>query len=233
VLDVKNLSVGYGLMAVVNDLTLSVEAQTVVGLIGANGAGKTTTVNAIAGVLPIVKGQVRFEGQRVDRLRPDEICKRGISLVPQSRELFPLMTVYENLEIAGIAKHGTARVRDRVDKVLEHFPKLQDRMRQRASSLSGGEQQMLVIARALMAEPKLLLLDEPTTGLAPLIIDYLHDVIAKLVRSGQTILLVEQNTALVMALAHKINVMRKGSIVFSGTREELNSGNRLAEFYLR
>jgi branched-chain amino acid transport system ATP-binding protein len=232
-LEVKHMSAGYGRLAVVNRVSLSIRAGSVVGLIGANGAGKTTTVNAIAGVLPIFGGEIRFLEQRVDGLRPDQVCKRGISLVPQSRELFPLMTVYENLEIAGIAKHGNAGVRGRVEKVIEGFPRLAERLRQRASSLSGGEQQMLVIARALMAEPKLLLLDEPTTGLAPLVIDDLHQIISGLVRGGQTILLVEQNTRLVMDLAQFVHVMRKGEIVYSGAASELSAGGRLAEFYLQ
>lgn len=231
-LEVENITAGYGRLAVLDNVSLSIPAQTVVGLIGANGAGKTTTVKAIAGVLPITKGEVRFQGQRLNGLRPDQVCKRGISLVPQSRELFPLMTVYENLEVAGLAKHGAAQVRDKIEGVLEGFPKLKARLRQRASSLSGGEQQMLVIARALMAEPQLLLLDEPTSGLAPRVIDDLQEIISTLVHRGQTILLIEQNTRLVMALAQFVNVIRKGAIVYSGPPDAIRESADLAEFYL-
>ena len=232
-LEVDKLTTGYGRLGVLNEVSLTIPERSVVGLIGANGAGKTTTVNAIAGVLPAWKGAIRFLGQPVTGLRPDQICQRGISLVPQSRELFPLMTAYENLEVAGIAKHGNRGVRGRIDRVLENFPKLRLRLRSRASSLSGGEQQMLVIARALMAEPRLLLLDEPTTGLAPLVIDGLQEIITRLVQGGQTILLIEQNTRLVMALAQVVNVMRKGAIVYSGTPQELGASNQLAGFYLQ
>lgn len=232
-LEVKHVSTGYGKLTVVDQLSLSISAGSVTGLIGANGAGKTTTVSAIAGVLPVFSGEILFLGQRIDGLPANQVCRRGISLVPQSRELFPQMSVYENLEIAGIAMHGASRVRTRVEKILEGFPRLVERLGNKASSLSGGEQQMLVIARALMAEPKLLLLDEPTTGLAPLVIEYLHQIISGLVRGGQTILLVEQNIRLVMALAQSVNVMRKGQIVFSGSTSELTASGKLSEYYLQ
>lgn len=232
-LEVAHIRTGYGKLSVLNDVSFSIPMGGVVGLIGANGAGKTTTVNAIAGVLPVWKGEIRFLDKRLDGLRPDQVCKRGISLVPQSRELFPLMTVYENLEIACIAKHGNSGVREKVDEVLDGFPRLKERIKNRASSLSGGEQQMLVIARALMADPKLLLLDEPTTGLAPVVIGYLQDILSRLVQAGQTILLVEQNTRLVMALAQTVNVMRKGAIVFSGSSRELEKSEQLARYYLQ
>lgn len=232
-LELKQVVTGYGKLTVIDRLDLSVEAGTVTGLIGANGAGKTTTVSAVAGVLPVSSGEIRFLGERIDGLTPDRVCKRGVSLVPQSRELFPQMTVYEVLEIAGIAIHGSSNVRARVQKVLEGFPRLVERIRHKASSLSGGEQQMLIIARALMAEPKLLLLDEPTTGLAPIVIDYLHQIIAGLARAGQTILLVEQNIRLVMSLAQAVHVMRKGQIVFSGTAAELTASGKLSDYYLQ
>jgi branched-chain amino acid transport system ATP-binding protein len=232
-LELKQVVTGYGKLTVIDRLDLSVAAGTVTGLIGANGAGKTTTVSAVAGILPLSGGEIRFLGERIDGLTPDRVCKRGVSLVPQSRELFPQMTVYEVLEIAGIAVHGSANVRARVEKVLEGFPRLVERIRHKASSLSGGEQQMLIIARALMAEPKLLLLDEPTTGLAPIVIDYLHQIIAGLARAGQTILLVEQNIRLVMSLAQSVHVMRKGQLVFSGTTGQLTASGKLSDYYLQ
>lgn len=232
-LKVENVTAGYGRLTVLNDVNLSVPSNTVVGLIGANGAGKSTTVNAIAGALAISKGEITLSGERVDGLRSDQVCKRGMSLVPQSRELFPLMSVYENLEIAGIAVHGNAGIRGRVEAVLEDYPKIASRLRQRASSLSGGEQQMLVIARALMAEPRMLLLDEPTTGLAPRVVGELKDIVLSLVERGQTILLVEQNTRLVMDLAQTVNVIRKGEIVHSGPASDMNSSEELAKFYLQ
>ena len=232
-LELKQVVTGYGKLTVIDRLDLSVRAGTVTGLIGANGAGKTTTVSAVAGILPLSGGEIRFLGERIDGMTPDRVCKRGVSLVPQSRELFPQMTVYEVLEIAGIAIHGSANVRARVDKVLEGFPRLVERIRHKASSLSGGEQQMLIIARALMAEPKLLLLDEPTTGLAPIVIDYLHQIIAGLARAGQTILLVEQNIRLVMSLAQSVHVMRKGQLVFSGTTGDLTASGKLSDYYLQ
>lgn len=232
-LELKQVVTGYGKLTVVDGLDLSIEAGTVTGLIGANGAGKTTTLSAVAGLLPITGGEIRFLGERIDGLSPDQVCARGVSLGPQSRELFPQMTVYENLEIAAIAIHGSVNVRARVDRVLEGFPRLIERSRHRASSLSGGEQQMLVIARALMAEPRLLLLDEPTTGLAPLVIDYLEDIIARLARAGQTILLVEQNIRLVLSLARTVHVMRKGQVIYSGSVGELVASGKLPDYYLQ
>jgi branched-chain amino acid transport system ATP-binding protein len=230
-LELKQVVTGYGKLAIIDRLDLSVQAGSVTGLIGANGAGKTTTVSAIAGVLPVTNGEIRFLGERIDRLTPDRICARGISLVPQSRELFPNMTVYENLEIAGIAV-DRGPLAPRIDNVVKRFPRLAERGAQRASSLSGGEQQMLVIARALMAEPRLLLLDEPTTGLAPLVIEELHRIIAGLASAGQTILLVEQNIRLVMSLADRVYVMRKGQIVYQGLASELAASGKLSAYYL-
>lgn len=232
-LELKQVVAGYGKLMVLDRIELFIKAGTVTGLIGANGAGKTTTLSAVAGILPIASGEIRFLGERIDGLTPDRVCRKGISLGPQTRELFPQMTVYENLEIAGLASDGKANVRKRVDKVLEGFPRLVERLSYRASSLSGGEQQMLVIARALMAEPKLLLLDEPTTGLAPLVIDYLHQIISDLARAGQTILLVEQNIRLVMSVAQTVHVMRKGAIVYSGGVDDLSASGKLAEYYLQ
>jgi branched-chain amino acid transport system ATP-binding protein len=232
-LEIAKITAGYGRLMVLHEVSLSIPRRTVVALVGANGAGKSTTVKAVAGLLAITKGEIKFLDQRISGLRPDQICKRGISLVPQSRELFPLMSVYENLEVAGLARLGRANVKKKIEAVIEIFPKLTERLRQRALSLSGGEQQMLAIARALMAEPQVLLLDEPTTGLAPRIVDDLEEIVLRLVQGGQTILLIEQNTRLVMALAQFVNVIRKGKIVHSGRVSELGGADEIAKFYLR
>ncbi len=219
-LELNDVSVHYGRIAAVQKLSLEVKEGELVGLVGHNGAGKTTTLMTITGVLKPTAGEVTFEGRPIAGRSPDEILRSGISLVPEGRRIFGRLTVGENLKI------GATSRRDGVDKdiedVLERFPVLRHHWDKSGSKLSGGEQQQLAIARALLSRPKLLLLDEPTLGLAPMIVDQVFEILQELHQQGVTILLVEQNAARTIEVANRTYVMRSGGrIQFHGTSEEL------------
>lgn len=223
-LEINSLNVAYGRVQVLFDVSISVPEGELVTVIGANGAGKTTLLLTVSGVLRPQSGEISFEGERIDSLRPHEIVGLGVGHVPQGKELFPAMTVLENLEMGAHLVKEEAEYRKRLDRAFEFFPRLSERSRQRAGTLSGGEQQMLAIARALMAEPRLLLLDEPSAGLAPIIVDHLAEIILNLNRQGLTVLLVEQNAFLALEIARKAYVMESGLVVESGeTRDVLES----------
>jgi branched-chain amino acid transport system ATP-binding protein len=205
----------------------------VVGLLGANGAGKTTLLTTIMGLLPTRDGSIDFMGESIANLKPHVIVKRGVTLVPQGRELFPAMTVRENLELAGLSFGSKDELESLCEEQFANFPRLRERQAQRAQTLSGGEQQMLAIARALMLRPKLLLLDEPTMGLAPMVVDDLGRVIRKLCEErGQTILVVEQNLRLILAATEKVHVIRNGRNVFEGETQALRKDKDVLRFYL-
>lgn len=231
-LEVQNLQSGYGRLTVLHDFKLTVRAGAVVGLLGANGAGKTTAMKTVMGLLPASRGSIQFLGERIENSRCEDIVRRGITLVPQGRELFPLMTVRENLEIAGLTYAGPADVKRLCDEQFETFPHLRARASQRAQSLSGGEQQMLAVARALMLQPRLILMDEPTTGLAPKVVSELANVIRKLAGNGRTVVLVEQNLGLVSAVSEYVYVIRNGRNVFEGSAEALKSEKDFHQYYL-
>jgi branched-chain amino acid transport system ATP-binding protein len=219
-LELNDVSVHYGRIAAVQKLSLEVKEGEFVGLVGHNGAGKTTTLMTITGVLKPTAGDVTFEGRPIAGRSPDEVLRSGISLVPEGRRIFGRLTVGENLKI------GATSRRDGVDKdiedVLERFPALRHHWDKSGSKLSGGEQQQLAIARALLSRPKLLLLDEPTLGLAPMIVDQVFEILQELHQQGVTILLVEQNAARTIEVADRTYVMRSGGrIQFHGTSEEL------------
>ena len=219
-LELNDVSVHYGRIAAVQKLSLEVKEGELVGLVGHNGAGKTTTLMTITGVLKPTAGDVTFEGRPIAGRSPDEVLRSGISLVPEGRRIFGRLTVGENLKI------GATSRRDGVDKdiedVLERFPALRHHWDKSGSKLSGGEQQQLAIARALLSRPKLLLLDEPTLGLAPMIVDQVFEILQELHQQGVTILLVEQNAARTIEVADRTYVMRSGGrIQFHGTSEEL------------
>ena len=215
------MSVAYGDVRVLHGVSLRVEAREIVSLLGANGAGKTTTLKAISGLLPIAEGAVLFEGRPLTGLSPSRIVERGIAHVPEGRQLFTNMTVEENLEMGAYlsrARAGQARSRDRV---LELFPRLAERRRQVAGTLSGGEQQMVAIARALMSEPRLLILDEPSLGLAPLVVRDIFETIRRISAEGTTVLLVEQNLARALRLSHRGYVLETGRVVLEGRGQDL------------
>jgi len=231
-LEVRGISAGYGDVQVLFSLSLSVNEKEIVTLLGSNGAGKTTTLRCICGVLPPRQGEVLFKGESLVRAPAAERAGMGIALVPEGRELWPQLTVRENLELGAYHGRARARAKQNLDRVNTLFPRLLERKSQVAGSLSGGEQQMCAIARALMSEPSLLLLDEPSLGLAPIIVDQMFDVIRQLHSSGMTILLVEQNLAAALEIATRGYVIETGQVKLQGSAEELRSDPKIRSAYL-
>jgi len=229
VLKIRDLSSGYGGVRVLRGLSLDLAAGEVLGLLGRNGAGKTTALKTIMGLVEATNGSIELDGEELRDLPAYQVPKRGLAYVPQGRRLFGEMTVAENLRI-GCMVRDTGQ--DVLDGILELFPILTERMHQRAGNLSGGEQQMLVIARAMMSRPRILLLDEPSLGLAPTIVDQIFEMIAALKRSGLTILLVEQNASKALAVADRAYVMRLGRIAAEGTAAEIAAATDLKALYL-
>jgi len=230
-LRLDSLQAGYGDLTAVRDVSLDVRPGEVVALIGGNGAGKTTTLRAITGLLPLRRGSVEFAGERLDGLTSAQVVARGIAHVPEGRQLFPSMTVRENLELGG-ARLPRGKRADALERVFALFPRLREREGQLAGTLSGGEQQMCAIGRGLMAGPRLLLLDEPSLGLAPVMVKLIFENLAAINGAGTTILLVEQNVARALHLSHRGYVIENGRIVLSGTREELQQSPHVREAYL-
>lgn len=227
-LRLSDVWVHYGRIAAVQGISLEVNQGELVGLVGHNGAGKTTTLNTIAGVLKPTSGEITFEGVSIAGLPPDQILRAGISLVPENRRIFSRLTVAENLKIGTTGRRDRAAAQADIDRMLERFPVLGTYRDRSGAKLSGGEQQQLAIARALLSRPKLLLLDEPTLGLAPLMVDRVFEILAELKREGVTILLVEQNAARTIEVADRTYVLRSGGrIQFHGTAEELQ---KMADF---
>jgi len=231
-LEVEDISVHYGRIQAIEGITLSVAEGEVVSLIGANGAGKTTTMRAIAGLLSLSHGSVRFAGEDIGGLKGHERVARGISLVPEGRGIFPAMTVMENLDMGAYARSRKSGVSDDLERVFDLFPRLLERKDQSGGTLSGGEQQMLAIGRALMARPTLLLLDEPSMGLAPMFIRQIFAIIAQVREQGTTVLLVEQNANQALNLADRAYVIETGHISKSGAGHELLADQSIREAYL-
>jgi branched-chain amino acid transport system ATP-binding protein len=229
-LEVRDLDVRYGAIRAIKGIDFTVEEGEIVALLGANGAGKTTTQKTISGMMRPAGGWITFDGQRIDGIPAHRLIGLGICHVPEGRHVFPRMTVAENLEM------GAFRFRHpdeaELERVLELFPRLRERYRQQAGTLSGGEQQMLAIGRALMGKPRLLLLDEPSMGLAPLIVRQIFDIVREINASGVTVLLVEQNAAQALALANRGYVLETGELVLSGTGQELLADDRVRAAYL-
>jgi len=231
-LEVERLEVARGDAVAVWDVSLVVGARELVTVVGPNSAGKTTLIDAIAGLLPIRGGRVRLGGRDLASVPAHELCRQGIALVPEGRRLFPAMTVEENLAIGCYAPAARARRAESLERVYGTFPILRERRRQLAGSLSGGQQQMLAIGRALMAMPRLLLLDEPSLGLAPQIVDQLFEVVASIHAEGVAVLLVEQNIVQAFAIAARAYVLEQGRIVAEGAPSELARDARIREAYL-
>lgn len=231
-LGVDRLSAGYGHAEVLHDISIAVDASEIVAILGPNGAGKTTLVNCIAGLKPPTTGSVRFENEELTRLAPHRVSDMGIALVPEGRRIFPKMTVVENLDMGSYGRNARAAYEENLADVLEVFPRLAERRQQLAGTLSGGEQQMLAIGRALMAGPRLLLLDEPSLGLAPIIVEAIFEVLHDINSRGVSILLVEQNAMEALDLAVRGYVLEEGRIVGEGTAEELAGDERLRKAYL-
>jgi branched-chain amino acid transport system ATP-binding protein len=231
-LEVENIRVNYGLVEVLKGISLSVDRGKVVCLLGANGAGKSTAMRAISSLVPVATGTIRFDGTRIDGLPPHHIVKRGVTHVPEERRLFVEMTVQENLDMGAYLQKDQQRKKESFEEVLSIFPRLKDKLRQRAGTLSGGEQQMAAIGRALMSRPALLLMDEPTLGLSPLLCDVVMDCVAEIKRHGTSILLSEQNAELALEVSDEGYIMRLGEIMLHGTAKELITDERVRGAYL-
>jgi len=231
-LRVEGIEAGYGDLTAVRDVSLEVREGEAVALIGANGAGKTTTLRAVSGLLPLRRGRIEFQGQRVDGLGPAEIVARGIAHVPEGRQLFPTMTVRENLELGARSRAARAGRAEMLGRVFELFPRLRERREQLAGTLSGGEQQMCAIGRGLMARPRLLMLDEPSLGLAPVLVKAIFEDLVRINARGITVLLVEQNVLRALHLAHRGYVLENGRMTLSGPRDELLASGHIKQAYL-
>ncbi|RJF71643.1 ABC transporter ATP-binding protein [Deinococcus cavernae] len=231
-LEIDRLSVNYGAIQAVRDISLHVDEGEVVTLIGANGAGKTTTLRAVSRMLKPVAGSLRFAGRDITRIPADEAVKIGVAQSPEGRQVLARQSVQDNLELGAYTRRDAAGVRQDLARMYTRFPRLGERRHQLAGTLSGGEQQMLAIARALMSRPKLLLLDEPSLGLAPLIVREIFDIIRELNEQGTTILLVEQNAKLAMQASHRTYVLEAGQLTFSGPSAELLNDERVLHAYL-
>ncbi|NLB81165.1 MAG: ABC transporter ATP-binding protein [Clostridiaceae bacterium] len=231
-LEIKNLNVHYGVIHVLKDVTITVNDGEIVTLIGANGAGKTTTLRTISGLKKPTSGQILLDGIDITDTTPQERVKKGISHAPEGRRVFASMTVMENLELGAFIRRDKAGISSDIKQVFERFPVLADRRKQLAGTLSGGEQQMLAIGRALMAKPQVLFLDEPSMGLAPLLVQEIFRIIVDINKAGTTILLIEQNASMALKVAHKAYVIETGSIVLSGTGEQLMQSNEIKKAYL-
>jgi branched-chain amino acid transport system ATP-binding protein len=231
-LEISDLVVAYGRIQALHGISLTVDEGEVVTLIGANGAGKSTTMRAISGLRPVSRGSIRFDGQDLTHVRADLRVVRGISQAPEGRGIFPGMTVMENLEMGTYARRDRANFAEDLDRVFGLFPRLQERRTQAAGTMSGGEQQMLTIGRALMARPRLLLLDEPSMGLAPKLIQQIFGIIREINSQGTTVLLVEQNAQQALSVADRAYILETGSIVKSGTGQELLGDPAIKEAYL-
>lgn len=231
-LEVKHLNVWYGVTEVLRDVSFEVPDGKIVALLGGNGSGKTTVLNTLSGLLQPRKGAIVFDGTDVAGNSSDRMVKSGIVQVPQGREVFATMTVNENLELGAATRRGRAEIRADLQRVYELFPHLTERRSQRAGSLSGGEQQQVAIGRALMARPKLLLMDEPSVGLSPIIVDSVIETVSKLHASGLTILIVEQNVGVAAAVAEDAFVLKDGAIAFKGDAPGLINNPDVLSSYL-
>lgn len=231
-LSVSNLSVSYGAIEAIRNCSLRVEQGEIVTLIGGNGAGKSTMLRTISGLLTPKQGTIQFEGQEIQGQPPHRIAQSGLVHVPEGRGIFANLTVEENLQLGAYSRNDHAEIRKDRERALELFPRVRERLKQAAGTLSGGEQQMVAIARAMLSRPRLLMLDEPSLGLAPQIVQTIFQVIREINNSGTTILLVEQNAAMALKVAHRAYVIEVGSIEMEGPASELASSDEVRKAYL-
>jgi branched-chain amino acid transport system ATP-binding protein len=233
ILEVKNIEVSYGPVNVAKGISFEINEGSIVTILGANGAGKTTILRTISGLIEPEKGSVEFEGQTIHGLEPEEIVKMGISHVPEGREVFPDLSVYKNLMMGAFTRNDSQGIAEDLERIFTYFPILKERKNQLAFTLSGGQQQMLVIGRALMSKPKLLLLDEPSLGLAPLLIKEIFEIITRINQKEKTtILLVEQNARMALSVAQHGYILEVGRMVMDDTTERLQANEDVQEFYL-
>jgi branched-chain amino acid transport system ATP-binding protein len=231
-LELENVHTYYGIIHALKGVSLTVDEAEIVSLIGGNGAGKSTTLKTISGTLLPREGTIRLAGEDLAQFKPHDIVSKGVVHVPEGRRVFSQMSVAENLEMGAFALADNQKNAEKIERVYTLFPRLKDRRRQLGGTLSGGEQQMLAMGRALMAEPKVLLLDEPSMGLAPVLVDSIFDTILELNKEGTTILLVEQNARVALQIAHRGYVLETGEIVLSGSAEDLRTDETVQKAYL-
>ena len=230
-LKVENVSVNYGAIKALQHVSFQINKGEIVALIGANGAGKTTILNTISNIVPSVSGKITYLDKEITKLPPHDIVKLGISQVPEGRRVFAKMSVLENLEMGAYTRNDKEIGSD-IEKIFQRFPRLNERKKQPAKTLSGGEQQMLAMGRALMSRPKLLLLDEPSMGLAPMLVEQIFQIIQEINATGTTILLVEQNANMALSIAHRAYVLETGEVVLQGDAKELASNPEVRKAYL-
>jgi branched-chain amino acid transport system ATP-binding protein len=231
-LKLSNVTVHYGTAEAIKDITMALDEGTVVSVIGANGAGKSTILKAVSGLVPLYSGEIEFLGEKINGMAVDKIVSLGIAQVPEGRRLFPYMSVMANIKLGAYLRKDKSGIETDLNRVFKLFPRLKERRNQKAGSLSGGEQQMLAIGRALMARPKLLMMDEPSLGLAPIVIDQLANVVRDINRSGITVLLVEQNAGLVTKVAQRCYVIEVGRVVLEGDIKELMARDSVRRAFL-
>ncbi|AAR36781.1 ABC transporter ATP-binding protein [Geobacter sulfurreducens] len=229
---VENLSVNYGAIKALVNVSCRVDQGEIVALIGANGAGKTTILNTISSIVPAAAGRVLFEGEDITKTAPHEIVKRGVCQVPEGRRVFSKMSVLENLEMGAYIRSDKKGIAQEMERIFHLFPRLAERKKQLAKTLSGGEQQMLAMGRALMSQPRLLLLDEPSMGLAPMLVEKIFEIIGEINGTGTTIMLVEQNAHMALSIAHRAYVLETGQIVLEGPARELAENPEVRKAYL-
>ncbi|MBQ6733958.1 MAG: ABC transporter ATP-binding protein [Lachnospiraceae bacterium] len=232
ILEVNDLEVYYGVIRALKSISFRVEEGETVALIGANGAGKTTTLHTISGLIPMRKGQMIFDGKDLSRIKPHALAAMGMAHVPEGRRVFADMTVLQNLKLGAFSRKQKAETEETLQMVYARFPRLEERKNQIAGTLSGGEQQMLAIGRALMSRPKLVLMDEPSMGLSPIFVNEIFDIIAGMKADGVTVLLVEQNAKKALSVADRAYVLETGEIVLSGDAKELMDNERIRKAYL-
>jgi branched-chain amino acid transport system ATP-binding protein len=232
VLELRNVSTHYGLIAVLRDVNVEIRAGEIVCLLGGNASGKSTTLKTILGMVTPSQGEVVYRGESIGGLSTTEIVGRGVTMVPENRRLFTRMTVRENLELGSYLRTDKAKVKEDLDRVMELFPRLRERLAQKAGTLSGGEQQMVAMSRALMADPKVLLMDEPSMGLAPVLVDQVFQIIQDINKLGTTIFVVEQNANMALSIADRGYVLQTGQIVLADTAAALLKNPQMREAYL-
>ncbi|MFZ5651019.1 MAG: ABC transporter ATP-binding protein [Bacillota bacterium] len=231
-LTISDLNVYYGSIHALQGISFNVNEGEVVTLIGANGAGKSTTMRAISGIVKAKSGEITFRGQRINSVPAHRIVQMGLSHVPEGRQIFPNLTVMENLMMGAYTRKDKNEIKENLEMVLERFPRLKERSKQMAGTLSGGEQQMVAIGRGLMSKPSLLILDEPSMGLSPVLVEEIFDIIRKINQQGTTVLLVEQNAFMALQVAHRAYVLETGRIIFGGAAAEVQQDSRVRCAYL-
>ncbi|HIU50975.1 MAG TPA: ABC transporter ATP-binding protein [Candidatus Limousia pullorum] len=231
-LEVSNLKVNYGMIQAIKGISFKVEEGEIIALIGANGAGKTTTLHTVSGLLKAREGSILFNGKELTKTQPHKIVEMGMAHVPEGRRIFQQLTVYENLILGAYTRSDKKEIAENLEMIYKRFPRLEERKKQIAGTLSGGEQQMLAMGRALMSNPKIVLMDEPSMGLSPLLVSEIFDIIQSINKSGTTVLLVEQNAKKALSIANRAYVLETGNIVLEGDAKELMNNDQIKKAYL-